>query len=177
MILKPQDVVIVLKLVALGRQPWTYQRLAGELSISPSEAHAGLKRAVAARLVSDVSAGQGRPILPALEEFLVHGVRYAYPAEHGRLTRGMPTGYAAPPLNRTIVPSSDPPPVWPCAEGTVRGYSFSPLYRTVPIAASRDPLLYEMLALVDALRDGRARERSLAVGELAARLKGAHAAG
>ena len=166
MILKPQDVVILLKLVAWGSQPWTFQRLAVELSMSQSEAHAGVKRATAARLMSEA----GRPILPALEEFVIHGVRYAYPPERGELTRGMPTGYAAPPLDKLIVQPNDPPPVWPHAEGTVRGYSFSPLFPSVPLAALRDPMLYEMLALVDAIRDGRARERSIAVKELSTRL-------
>jgi len=75
MILKPQDVVVLLKLVALGPQPWTYQHLAVELSISQSEVHAGVRRAVAARLMSDASTVGGRPVLPALAEFLIHGVR------------------------------------------------------------------------------------------------------
>jgi hypothetical protein len=109
-------------------------------------------------------------LLAALEEFLVHGVRYAYPPERGELTRGMPTGYAAPPLNKVIVQPDEPPPVWPYAEGTVRGYSLTPLYPTVPAAASRDSKLYELLALVDAIRDGRARERNLAAKELQSRL-------
>ena len=170
MILKPQDVVILLKLVALGRQPWTYQRLAIELSISQSEVHAGVRRAVAARLMSDTSAASGRPILAALKEFLIHGIRYAYPPEHGGLTRGMPTAYAAPPLDKVIVQPDEPPPVWPYAEGAVRGHAFAPLYPSVPIAAARDPKLYELLALVDAMRDGRARERDLAAAEFEARL-------
>ena len=170
MILKPQDVMILLKLVALGREPWTYQRLAVELSISQSEAHAGVKRAVAARLMSDATAAGGRPIQPALLEFLIHGVRYAFPPSRGELTRGMPTAYAAPPLDRLIVQPTEPPPVWPYAEGTVRGYSFEPLYPSAPKAASRDPALYELLALVDAIRDGRARERSLAARQLELRL-------
>jgi hypothetical protein len=170
MILKPQDVVILLKLVALGSQPWTYQRLAVELSISQSEAHAGVRRAVAARLMSNATTAGGRPILASLAEFLIHGVRYAYPPERGELTRGMPTAYAAPPLDKVIVQPDEPPPVWPCAEGTVRGYSFAPLFPSVPAAASRDPKLYELLALVDAIRDGRARERSLAAKELQSRL-------
>ncbi len=170
MILKPQDVVILLKLVALGGEPWTYQRLAVELSMSQSEAHAGVRRAVFAGLMSDATSAAGRPIVSALKEFLVHGVRYAYPAERGALTRGMPTGYAAPPLDKLIVQPKEPPPVWPFAEGSVRGYKFSPLYSSVPAAASRDPALYELLALVDAIRDGRARERSLAVQELESRL-------
>lgn len=170
MILKPQDVVILLKLVALGRQPWTYQRLAVELSISQSEVHAGVRRAEAAHLMSGTSAASGRPILPALKEFLMHGVRYAYPPDHGGLVRGMPTAYAAPPLNKVIVQTNEPPPVWPYAEGTVRGYKFAPLYPSVPKAAERDPKLYELLALVDAMRDGRARERNMAAKEIDRRL-------
>lgn len=170
MILKPQDVVILLKLVAIGREPWTYQRLAVELSISQSEAHAGVRRAVAAKLMSDATTAGGRPVLPALGEFLVHGVRYAYPPQRGSLAAGMPTGYAAPPLNKVIAQPDEPPPVWPYAEGKVRGYSLAPLYPSVPAAAARDPALYELLALVDAIRDGRARERSLAAKEIEKRL-------
>ncbi|HYD56998.1 MAG TPA: hypothetical protein VEB41_08840 [Burkholderiales bacterium] len=172
MILKPQDVVILLKLVAWGGEPWTYQRLAVELSMSQSEAHAGVRRAVAARLMSDATTAGGRPVLPALAEFIVHGVRYAYPPERGALTAGMATGYAAPPLNKVITQPDEPPPVWAYAEGKVRGYSLAPLYPSVPAAAVRDPKLYELLALVDAIRDGRARERSLASKEIEKRLGG-----
>jgi len=82
----------------------------------------------------------------------------------------MPTGYAAPPLKAEIVQPNEPPPVWPYAEGNVRGYSFAPLYPSVPAAAARDAKLYELLALVDAMRDGRARERKLAEKALQARL-------
>ena len=170
MILKPQDVVVLLKLVALGPEPWTFQRLAVELSISQSEVHAGVRRAVAARLMSDATTASGRPVRDALLEFLVHGVKYAFPPERGALTRGVPTGYAAPPLNKLIVGSSDPPPVWPYAEGSVRGLAFAPLYPSVPAAALKDARLYELLALVDAIRDGRARERTLAAKELESRL-------
>ena len=52
----------------------------------------------------------------------------------------------------------------------MRGYAFSPLYPSVPAAALQDSRLYELLALVDAIRDGRARERNLAAKELEARL-------
>jgi len=170
MILKPQDVVVLLKLVVLGGRPWTYQRLAEELAMSQSEVHAGVRRAVAARLMNEAAAGSGRINYPALKEFLIHGVRYAYPPKHGGLTRGMPTGYAAPPLNKVIVGSNEPPPVWPYADGSVRGLSFEPLYPSVPVAAERDPKLYELLALVDAMRDGRVRERNIAAQEFEQRI-------
>lgn len=172
MILKPQDVVLLLKLVALGDAAWTYQRLASELALSPSEAHAGVRRAVAAKLMTDAKSTTGRPIREALKEFLLHGVKYAFPPERGELTRGLPTGYAAPPLNKEIAQGNDPPPVWPHAQGGVRGYALKPLYKSVPLAAERDPALYELLALVDALRDGRARERALAAREIEKRLEG-----
>lgn len=172
MILKPQDVVVLLKLVALGDRAWTFQGLAVELSISQSEVHAAVRRAVAARLMTEAASGAGRPVRAALLEFLVHGVKYAFAPERGELTRGVPTGYAAPPLDQSITGSSEPPPVWPYAEGKVRGYAFAPLYRTVPEAALRDPALYELLALVDAIRDGRARERNLARQALEKRLGG-----
>ena len=132
--------------------------------------HSSLKRLECSRLLAPIRDG-GRPILKASEEFLVHGVKYAFPPRRGEITRGVPTAYAAPPLNRHIDAGSDPPPVWPSAEGTVRGASLEPLHKMVPAAVSRDPMLYELLALIDALRDGRARERDLAERELVSRLR------
>jgi hypothetical protein len=106
-----------------------------------------------------------------LLEFLLHGVRYVFPAEKGSPTRGVPTSYAAAPLRKSIADAGELPPVWPYADGPVRGYSFTPLHKNVPQAALEDERLYELLALVDALRDGRARERELAVKELTKRLE------
>jgi hypothetical protein len=71
----------------------------------------------------------------------------------------------------SIAANSEPPPVWPYEDGPVRGYSFAPLHKNVPQAALEDSKFYELLALVDALRDGRARERELAGRELKKRLE------
>jgi hypothetical protein len=115
-----------------------------------------------------------RPIYAALEEFLIHGVRYAFPAEEKAMTRGMPTAWAAPPLAGELAGASDaPPPVWPDPHGEVRGMAVAPLYRSVPQAARLDAALYELLALVDAIRIGRARERKLAETMLRSRLQAA----
>jgi len=172
--LKPQDVFVVLKIVAAGSRREPYSLLAMELGMSPSEVHACVKRAQSSRLLHDVQLQQ-RPKLPALEEFLLHGLQYVFPAERGGLTRGVPTSYAAEPLRSKIKPSSDPIPVWPYEEGTQRGVALTPLYKTAPMAALRDPSFHEYLALVDALRDGRVRERTLAEEELRRRFKAAHA--
>lgn len=104
------------------------------------------------------------------KNFLLHGVKYAFPAEHGEVTRGLPTSFAAPPLKDEIASDDELPPVWPWRDGETRGIALEPLYRTAPAAAIRDPILYELLALVDAIRDGRARERNIAEKELISRL-------
>jgi hypothetical protein len=115
-----------------------------------------------------------RPNFAALEEFLIHGLKYVFPAERGEITRGVPTSYAAEPLRSVIKQGNDPAPVWPYGEGKLRGIAFEPLYKTAPIAALRDPLFYEYLALADALRDDRIRERKYAEQELHRRFREAN---
>ncbi len=170
MILKPQDIVVVLKLVALGKVKWTYSQLSYELGLSQAEVHAGVKRLLASGLVIKDSIAPVRPVKRSLEEFLVHGIKYSFPPVRGGITRGVVTSSSAPPLNNKFVHSEDLPPVWPDPEGPTKGQEFSPLYRTVPKAVQQDQRLYELLALVDAIRGGRARERKIAAEELRIRL-------
>jgi hypothetical protein len=61
--------------------------------------------------------------ISGLVEFLVHGLKYAFPAEHGEVTRGVATSYAAEPLKSEIASSNDLPPVWPWPDGETRGVS------------------------------------------------------
>jgi hypothetical protein len=169
-ILKPQDLLVLLKLVALGSRNWSYAGMAVDLGMSPSEVHAALKRAVKARLAISHD-GSIAPNSPALGEFIAHGLPYVFVPDRGELTRGMPTAHAAPPLNELFVSSSELPPVWPDPEGDTRGMAFSPLYASAPRAGRNDPKLYELLALVDAIRGGRARERAAALKMLDKQLK------
>ncbi len=168
--LRPLDIVVMLKLSLENRERPPYLRLANELHLYPSEVYASVKRARASHLVQGPELGD-RLNRSSLLEFLIHGVRYAFPAEIGPPTRGVPTSYAASPLSKTIADAGELPPVWPYADGKVRGYSFAPLHKNVPQAALEDERLYELLALVDALRSGRARERKLASQELTRRLE------
>lgn len=166
--LLPQDVVVLAKLVSYGGMRPPMARVAGDLELSPSQVHASLKRLERSQLVD---AQTGRPLLTAVEEFLVHGVKYVFPAHHGVATRGMPTAHAAPPLSHHVADSGDLPPVWPDAGGPVRGATFEPLHRSALPGARRDPALYELLALVDALCAGRVRERRWVETELKARVR------
>ena len=168
-ILKPQDVLVMLKLVALGQRPWSYARLAVDLGMSPSQLHSAVRRALAAQLAVKKEDAI-KPHIRNLEEFLVHGLRYVFVPQMGQPTRGMPTSYAAPPLEAHFTKSAELPPVWPDPQGTVRGVEFAPLYKLAPQAARADPALYELLVLVDAIRGGRAREHNLAIKGLGKRL-------
>jgi len=159
--LKPQDLYLMLALVAWHGESITYPELAAFAGLSMSEVHGALKRVELARLLH-FEAKRPTIITPAFKEFLFHGARYAFPVTRGTMVGGLPTAYAAAPLNVLIAPSTDPPPVWPHAEGSVRGIALVPLYPTAPAAALRDPALYENLALFDALRCGNTREQALA---------------
>lgn len=159
--LKAQDLFLLLALLAKRGEGLTYPELAAFSGLSMSEVHGALKRAEQARLLAFVDK-QPRIIVPAFKEFLLHGARYAFPAARGGMVGGIPTAYAAAPLDAAIAPSSDPPPVWPHPQGNARGIALIPLYPSAPAAALRSPALYENLALFDALRMGNARERNLA---------------
>lgn len=164
--LKAQDVVVVLKLAALRGETWTYSSLASALGMSASSVHESVQRASISGLLDP---HELRPVRGALLELLVHGLRYVFPAERGRATRGVPTATSAAPLAEALAADDAPALVWPDARGTLRGEAITPLHPTVPRATRSDPRLHALLAVVDALRVGSAREREVAarvLGEL-----------
>ena len=207
--LKPQDFLVALKLVAWGDQRWTYARLAHELGLSVSEAHAAVKRGLLAGLLLQnrasevpeadpatstvVQEPQGiyrltrkrvrrphagvdeagmadnpvRPHAHNLAEFALHGAKYAFPGVRLPLLVGVPTSHSAPAFAGVFAPGSADF-VWPHPNGSVRGVGVEPLHPAVPYAAMQDAKLYELLALFDALRVGKARERGMALERLQA---------
>jgi hypothetical protein len=160
MILKPQDLLIPLKLFSDPNCSQNKAHLAQSVGLSVGEAHNSLKRGLAAQLLRfDM---QYKPVRRSLEEFLLHGLKYVFVAERGELTRGIPTAHATAPLNELIVDNGELPPVWANPNGMTKGYSISPLYSSVPWIATQDATMYEWFALIDALRIGQARERRFA---------------
>lgn len=160
--MRPQDIVILLKIITLRSNPWRTTDLAIQLSMSQSEISQALNRSRDAGFLDESK----RHILrKSLFEFLVHGLRYVYPQKPGAIVRGIPTAHSAPPLSALIQAGEDIY-VWADEGGTVRGQKIEPLYPTVPKAVKSDPRFYELLALTDAIRVGRAREQGIAVTEL-----------
>ena len=156
--MRPQDIVVLLKIAAKKDTSWMMKDLSIELGISASEISESLNRSAIAGLIAQ---DKKRLMKLAIIDFLEHGLRYVYPQKPGAKVRGMPTAHSAPPLDQEIL--SNEPYVWPYGEGTVRGESIEPLHPKVPEACLKDPLLYEFMALCDALRVGRAREKKLAI--------------
>jgi hypothetical protein len=167
------DVLVLLKLSLEESRTIPSIKLAKDLHIPASEVSSSLKRCKASTLLhwSDLEKRVNRS---GLVEFLVHGLKYVFPAERGAPTRGIPTASAASPLKVHFPETASLPPVWPYFAGAVQGFAFTPLNKRVPEAALQDDKLYELLALCDAIRGGRTRERSLAIDELKKRL-GDHA--
>lgn len=170
--LRPHDVAVVLQLVISAQK--TYVELSDAIGISASEVHEAVRRLRSARLLGVSAFRDVRA--RAVEEFLVSGVRYAFPGELGPIVRGVPTAHSGPKLSEHFGASASGSPaedvlVWPYEEGTVRGVSLTPLYQAAPRTAKRNPALYELLTLIDALRTGRARERQLAKTMLAHALR------
>lgn len=171
--LKPQDCIILIKLLANPGVDWSQRELAKALCISLSEINAGIKRLGDAGLLRKDSDDKLFPNINAADEFLVSGIKFIFPAKLGEYTRGTPTAIAAPIFHDKIALGNDPIPVWPDAMGKKRGVALAPLHPSIPKALRENPdqLFYELLVLIDAIRSGRPRERNLAVALLKEKLE------
>lgn len=181
--MKGQDIVILLKLVSLesddqgrgvrpGRNPdqedpYSVRGLAAALGISKTEVNASIRRSVSSGLaIRDPHTDRPKPNRRNLYNFITYGLKFVYPAKPGAMTRGLPTAFAAPPLNNLLISGGEYIYVWPYARGKAKGQSIDPLFRSVPDAVQKDGRLYEYLALVDAIRLGHQREAGLAAERL-----------
>jgi hypothetical protein len=150
-----------------GSPAWTVRSLEAEIGIPRSVVQRSLVRLEQAGLLEE---GRRRVNVGRAEELLVHGVKYVFPPVRGGETRGVPTAWAAPPLQDKLAHSGELPPVWPDPMGSVRGIAVEPLHDSAPEISRRDPALTELLALTDGIRLGDARVRGLAEELLRARL-------
>jgi len=163
--MKPQDIVILLKIAALETDNWQQKPLAEALGMSQSEVSQSVARSQYAGLLF----GSGKQVMKsALLDFLQFGLTYVFPQKPGPVVRGIATAHSAMPLSQYIEGAESY--VWPHAKGNVRGHGIVPLYKSVPEAALNDTKLYELLALSDALRIGKAREKAFAMEELKKRM-------
>ncbi len=162
--LQAVDLFVILKLAALRDPSAPASIVAEQTGLSNDAVALSLHRLGAMGLLKEE--GEHRRINKlALRKCLEDAVRWIAPAELGGLEVGLPTAHSAPPLAAKLI-GDDDPMVIPLPQGPARGRAVTPLHPLAPGAAARDPKLYALLALVDALRIGGAREREVAAKEL-----------
>ncbi len=159
--MRPQDIVILLKILCYGNKSWYSKTLANDLNLSPAEISSSLNRSVNSGLLDS---DKKKVRKQALFEFIIYGLQYVFPQRPGEIARGLPTAFSHPFMKRHFV--SEQQYVWPDAASDEKGFSMQPLYAGVASAAKKDDKLYLMLALIDVLRSGKTRERKLAITEL-----------
>lgn len=156
-----------------GLVDYTTRGLEIETGISKSQINLSLNRSLEVGLAfRERKSGLPRANVQALFDFIVHGIRYVFPVRKGEVTRGTATAFSAPTLRERLLNAGELDLVWPDAYGQTMGQAVEPLFKSCPRAAERDPLLYELLALVDSVRLGQPRERTLAVELLRERMLG-----
>lgn len=163
--IKPQDILLLMKLFSKEEEPWRIIDLASELNLSPSEVSIGLERL---RMSGLIDSHKRKLLKSAVFEFLVHGLKYVFPAQFGTIQRGIPTAHSSDAFSNKII--SDTKYVWPTEDGDTKGVVLFPIYETVPFAVKRDEKLYKMMAIIDSIRIGRVREQNLAKEILAKEL-------
>jgi hypothetical protein len=156
--MRPHDLAILLKIATKGNEHWYMKDLAFELGMSASEITESINRSTIAGLISNDKKTLKKL---AMLDFLKSGLKYVFPQQPGSLVRGIGTAHSAPPLNKEIV--SEEQYVWPNGKGKIRGQAIEPLHKNIPEACLKDDKYYELMALVDAIRIGKAREQTMAL--------------
>ena len=157
--LRSQDIVIAVKILQMPHSKWSFESLGETIGIGHNQAHLAFKRLIACNLISHEFR---RPIKNNLVEFLVHGVRYVFPPQWVENTCGIPTAASAPIFEGKLV--SNEVIVWP-AKGYKRlakGRGLMPIHDSAMSASKSDPKCYDILAAIEAVRSGGAREREVA---------------
>jgi hypothetical protein len=158
--MRPHDILVLLKIISL-HSGWLNKDLSFKLHIAQSEISESLNRSAIAGLISP---DKRKVFKNALLKFLEFGLPFVYPAEYGAIERGLPTAHSADVLKEQFISSEAC--VWPYANGNMKGHAIQPLYPSQVKAALEDQRLYDMLALVDSIRVGKAREKAIAIEHL-----------
>ena len=146
-----------------GKNKYTVRELSSTLGISKTAINNSIRRSTSVGLIfQDRKTGVPRVYKKILLNFIIFGLKYVFPPVLSIMTRGIPTSFASPALKDHIKTAGELIYVWPDPLGKLMGQSVTPLYDSVPFAVRKDRILYEYLALVDAIRLGNAREVNLA---------------
>jgi hypothetical protein len=159
--MRPQDIVVLLKLISDSDQEIKIKDLSSKLFISASEISESLNRSAIANLID----AQSRIVnKEAFLKFLEFGLPYVFPAQIGPVMQGIFTAHSESSLYLSF--SSEEKLVWADEQGKERGQTIMPLYPTVVKAVRKDRILYKLLALCDIIRIGSSSDKNKAVWQI-----------
>jgi hypothetical protein len=157
--MRPQDILVISKIIVAGETDWKQTDLAEALLMSQSEISASLRRSDRAHLLNK----QEKILYPRnVLDFMVYGFSYVFPVELGPVGKGVPTALSHP-LFLESFPVPSIPFVWAAKVGDTLGQSIAPLHPRQAEAALKDEGLYQLLACLDVIRMGNAREKQVAM--------------
>lgn len=151
--MRPQDVVVLLKMLTIQKEQWQFKDLAASLHLSAAEVSESLNRSHLAGLVDKSKRAVNRL---SLVEFIQYGLHYVFPQAPGAMVNGVVTAHAHPHFAKQFEAEFNY--VWPLPSGKIRGLAIEPLYAGQAKAALEDEKLHLLLACTDIVRVGRARE-------------------
>jgi hypothetical protein len=159
--MRPQDIVVLIKIILFEDKEWQFQDIARAIYISPAEVSESLSRSSFAGLINYE---RRKVFRNAFFEFLQFGLPYVFPQAPGPMTKGMATSHSHKYFKGNIV--SNEVFVWPDPNGSDYGQAIEPLYINQVKAAKEDSRLYEILAMLDVIRVGKNREKKVAINYL-----------
>lgn len=157
--MKSQDILVLLRSFLWRRRSWIISDMAHSLGLSTSEVHASIKMLSSVSLMDNVTR---KPNRTEMKKFILNSYRYLFPVEYGQIATGLPIGVDGPILSHDF-PKSQEIVVWPCLDGGSRGLVLKPIHHKIPSIAQKDAEWYALISLLDTLRIGKTRERSLAM--------------
>lgn len=171
--MRPVDIVVLVYLYVeqsrrnsrshFDSELWTYQSLADALLLPKSSLFRSIQNAEAGRLLNNKRLNEARFI-----HFLMYGVPVIFPVTTGSMDIGTPTSMTANLFGSAYQLVSTTPHIWPNPNGQIKGIAIEPLHASAVGLAERDSDAHRLLAAVDGLRLGGARETEMALSFLAA---------
>lgn len=146
--LKSEDVLVLLKLVAIEPFHKDLTFLSQELGHDPHEIINSLSRLRTSNLIEDKT---HKVLIPNFKKFLYKNLHEQFQTTPGKITQGMLTG-AKPDFYFAVGLSYTSIWVWPHPDYNHKGYEIQPLSSQCCFAAANDPRLRKLLAVTETVR-------------------------
>lgn len=150
------------------KDKYSVRSLEKSIGVSRSQVSISLKRCLELKLIYPNGNADGGYLInkKSVMNIIEYAIPYFFPVEKTSNVKGIPISFSSPFLYNKILSQKKMPLVWPDTQGILIGEGVIPFDKYVPHAVRRDPLLYEMLVLVDSVRMNIPRESSVALEAL-----------